>query len=184
MKNSDLFKKEKIQTRQIDISTYESDGTHIVVCGELRDRRLVATCDLSGKPRPPMTVHHLHIEMALSLKERRISKLKVDMEVTPHDECAKIENNLKALEGERIAPGFTRRVNSLFGGRKGCIHLTTLLLAMAPAALQGYWTYGDRHPEDRDISETEMEQYLIDSCHVWRKEGPLVKKVADLARRS
>lgn len=174
-----LEKKEKIQNRNIDVSSYEYDEDHIVVCGELKDRRLVATHDLAGKPRPPLTVHHLCIELLLSLKERQITRVWVDMKTTPHDECDQIQDKLAVLEGLKIAPGFTRQVNRLLGGRKGCIHLTTLLLAMAPAALQGYWTHADRKPDSRDITHEEMEQYLIDSCHVWRKEGELVKTVAD-----
>jgi len=40
-----------------------------------------------------------------------------------------------------IAKGFTARVKNLVGGNKGCAHLVELLLAMAPAAIQGYASY-------------------------------------------
>ena len=179
MKTARFNKKEKIQTRQIDVSSHEYDDNHIVICGELKDRRLVATHDLAGRPRPPLTVHHFYIEWLFSTEERRIARIWVNMQTTPHDECDQIQEKLIGLEGLKIAPGFTRQVKRLLGGRKGCIHLTTLLLAMAPAALQGYWTHADRHPDSRDITSEEMEHYLVDSCHVWRKDGPLVKTVTD-----
>lgn len=178
MRTNSFKKKEKIQNRHIDISSYEYDDANIVVKGELKDKRLVTTYDLAGQPRPPLTVHHFSIEWLFGVEERRIERIWVDMKTTPHDECDQIKEKLNSLEGVKIAPGFTRQVKRLLGGNKGCIHLTTLILAMAPAALQGYWTHADRYPDSRDITKEEMEHYLIDSCHVWRKDGPLVKKVS------
>ncbi|NNF98784.1 MAG: DUF2889 domain-containing protein [Desulfobacteraceae bacterium] len=177
--NNDIFiKKERIQNRRIDVTTHEGDGSHVVICGELLDRRLVSTYSVSGEQRPPMTVHHMRIDLKLSLKDRRIAGIRAEMITTPHADCAEVRKNLTELEGECIAPGFTSRVKNLFGGRRGCIHLTTLLLAMAPAALQGYWVHNDRVPEKREVSGDEMELYLLDSCHVWRREGPLAQSVA------
>ncbi len=178
MRTQPFLKKEKIQNRLIDISSYEYDEDHIVVKGALRDKRLVATHDLAGQPRPPLTVHHFCIEWLFGVEKRRIDRIWVDMKTTPHDECDQVKKKLGELEGIKVAPGFTKQVNRLLGGNRGCIHLTTLILAMAPAALQGYWTHADRNLDSRTITSEEMEHYLINSCHVWKKDGPLVKKVA------
>jgi len=48
---------------------------------------------------------------------------------------------------------------------------------MAPVALQGYWIFKARHKERRDDSIFEIEDYLIDTCRVWRKDGPLVAEL-------
>jgi hypothetical protein len=52
--------------------------------------------------------------------------------------CREMENSLDEIKGLNIAPGFTSKVKKIAGGIKGCVHLTTLLLSMALAAVQGY----------------------------------------------
>ena len=44
------------------------------------------------------------------------------------------------LVGLSIARGFTHRVRELFGGPRGCTHTTALLQAMAPIAMQCFWS--------------------------------------------
>ena len=86
-----------------------------------------------------------------------------------------MENSLDKIKGLTIAPGFTSKVKKIAGGTKGCVHLTTLLLSMAPAVLQGYWIFESRGNQGNEESTFEIEKYLIDTCWAWRKDGPLVK---------
>ena len=174
-------KQRKIQSRNIDIASYECGDDHIVVCGELHDRRLVPTVTLEGKPRPPASVHHMRICMKVSIQSLTIEDIEAELPEIPHEECAEMYRTLEGIKGLTLSPGFTRKVKTQLGGRNGCIHLTTLLLAMAPAALQGFWVHNDRKPERRRVSKGLMERYLIDTCRVWRHEGPLVKKIAAAA---
>jgi len=53
--------------------------------------------------------------------------------------------------------------------------LTTLLLSMAPGALQGYWIFEARKEHRSENSVLDIEKYLVDACWAWRKGGPLVK---------
>jgi hypothetical protein len=41
--------------------------------------------------------------------------------------------------------------------------------------MQGYWTYNARNPNVADAPSDMLENYLIDTCWVWRKDGPRVK---------
>ena len=171
----------KIQSRSIEIASYECDDEHIVVCGELRDRRLVQTFTLEGTPREPAGVHHMRICMKVAVRTLTIEEIEAELPRVPHDECAEMHRTLEEIKGFTLSRGFSSKVRKKLGGRSGCIHLTTLLLAMAPAALQGYWVHNDRKPERRKISGEHLEQYLIDTCRVWRREGPLVQKIAAAA---
>ena len=101
----------------------------------------------------------------------------ISMPGVPHEECAQTAVSLQKLQGMRIVPGFTSKVKQLLGGKQGCLHLTTLVLAMAPAILQGFWAFRNRHPEGRKISSELMDNYLLDTCWVWRRDGPLVKRL-------
>ena len=168
----------KIHSRKIEISTREYDDTHIVVCGELCDRRLVPTTDLEGNFRKADVVHQMRICMKVATDNLAIEEIEAQMLHVPHEECPGMHRSVDQIKGLTLSPGFSSRVKKKLGGRNGCIHLTTLLLAMAPAALQGYWVHNDQKPERRRISGDHLEQYLVDTCRVWRREGPLVKQIA------
>ena len=171
----------KIQSRSIEIASYECDDEHIIVCGELRDRRLVQTYTLEGTPREPAAVHHMRICMMVAVSTLVIEEIEAELPRVPHDECTEMHRTLEEIKGFTLSRGFSSKVRKKLGGRSGCIHLTTLLLAMAPAALQGYWVHNDRKPERRKISGEHLENYLIDTCRVWRREGQLVEKIAAAA---
>ena len=95
-----------------------------------------------------------------------------------HQECPEAIPSFAKLEGMRIAPGFTSKVRNIIGGPKGCAHLSGLLMAMASAALQGLWTYQARERQrDNDINEIASD-YLVNTCWVWRQDGPLVKSLS------
>jgi hypothetical protein len=180
LKNITADADRKIQSRNIEISSYEYDDAHIVVCGELRDRRLVTTYGLDGMPKPAYTVHHMRIWMKVAISTLVIEDIEAELPQVPHEECVGMHKILAAIKGLTLSPGFTSKVKQKLGGSRGCIHLATLLLAMAPAALQGYWVHKDRNPAGRKISGAQLEQYLIDTCRVWRRGGPLAQKAAKL----
>lgn len=173
----DKNKGKRIHTRNIEISTFDDDDDHIVVEGRLQDDRLVPSYHISGQKRPPQIVHHMIIQMRIDCGNLSIKDIHVDMPGVPHEECDQTAESLQKIKGMRIVPGFTSNVKRLLGGKQGCLHLTTLVLAMAPAILQGFWSFRNRHPESRKISPELMEDYLIDTCWVWRKEGPLIKRL-------
>lgn len=177
----DSNQSEKIQGRSIEIASYACDDEHIIICGELQDRRRVPTYTVDNQPRPPGTVHRMRICMKVAVSTLAIEEIEAELPTAPHGECAEMVHTVEQITGLTLSPGFTAHVKRRIGGRKGCIHLTTLLLAMAPAALQGYWVHNDRNPDRRRLSGDHMEQYLIDSCRVWRRNGPLVQKIARAA---
>lgn len=171
----------KIQSRSIDITSHEDGDEHIIVSGQLCDRRLVPTTDLKGKPREAGIVHQMQICMKVATRSLVIEEIEAEMQHVPHEECNEMHRSVEGIKGLTLSPGFSSQVKKTLGGRKGCIHLTTLLLAMAPAALQGYWVHNDRKPERRRISGEHLEAYLVDTCRVWRREGPLVRYISEMA---
>jgi hypothetical protein len=48
---------------------------------------------------------------------------------------------------------------------------------MASAAVQGYWTNRAQRPIPKPKPDDPIIQFLLDTCHVWRKDGPLVEKM-------
>ena len=168
---------EKIHTRNISIAIYACGDSGIVVEGTLKDERLISHFRTASETLPPGTVHHMTIRMRIEDPSLTLAEIAVDMPTIPHGDCIGLKHSLEGLVGLRIAPGFTSRVKKTVGGVKGCVHLTTLLLAMAPAAVQGYWTHRGGTPTVEDIPVEALEQYLIDTCRVWRRNGPLAKEI-------
>jgi hypothetical protein len=94
----------------------------------------------------------------------------------PREFCRETIDCLAPIKGLAIAKGFTAKVKELVGGNKGCAHVVELLLAMAPAAIQGYASYQSRRPVNYDPAHSKMTlQFLVNTCHAWREGGPLVE---------
>ena len=167
----------KIHTRNIEISTYESGGENIIVEGILKEDRLIPFYHNSGEKHPPQTVHNMVIQMLVECSSLTIREINVEMPETPHEECIQTANSIQKIKGLSIAPGFTSKVKKALGGLNGCLHLTTLVLAMAPAIIQGYWVYRNKEKADNKISPEIIKDYLIDTCWVWRKDGPLAEEL-------
>jgi hypothetical protein len=154
------------------------DHENILITGELKERNLITVYTRSGETIEPNVFHHMQIQLLVKISELKIVDMYIKIPGAPHDDiCREMESSLDEIKGLVIAPGFTSKVKKIAGGIKGCVHLTTLLLSMAPAALQGYWIFEAR--DKRRVAEAsfEIEQYLIDTCWAWRKNGPLTKEI-------
>jgi hypothetical protein len=167
---------EKIHNRNLDIASYVVDDEHILIAGEFKEKNLITVYDRSGEPIEPNIFHHMQIQLLVKIAELKIVDIYVKIPSAPHDYvCREMENSLDKIKGLTIAPGFTSKVKKIAGGIKGCVHLTTLLLSIAPAALQSYWIFGAREEHRSEKSILDIEKYLVDTCWAWRKDGPLVK---------
>jgi hypothetical protein len=166
-----------IHQRNILISTKECGPGRMLVTGELKEERLVPYAGVDGDSRPPHTVHHMIVRMRVDAASLTIEHIDAEMPTTPHRACPESAATVKALEGWQVAPGFSRRVKQALGGVRGCSHLTALILAMAPAVVQGFWVHRRRESEAPAVSEELLERYLLDTCRVWRRGGPLARKV-------
>ena len=178
MKFQEVAGLEKIHNRNLDISSYVFDDAHLLITGELKERNLITVFERSGKTIDPQIFHHMQIQLLIKTAELKIVDLHVKIPGAPHDDlCREMETSLEGIKELVIAPGFTSRVKKIAGGTKGCVHLTTLLLSMAPAALQGYWIFEAQDRSRVLEASFEIEQYLIDTCWAWRKQGPLAEAV-------
>lgn len=163
---------EKIHTRQITVTTYDTDSDAIIVEGILKDDRLTQIHRPTGEDIPPGTVHHMIIRMKVKRPRLTIEDIDVDMLTVPHDECPQTRNSLEPVIGMRITAGFTNSVKDLVGGARGCAHLVALLVSMASAAVQGAWTALSRNPEQPSGYLTKAMHAIVDTCRVWRADGP------------
>ena len=169
-------KGKKIHTRTIEISSYDCGDGNILVEGELKDDVLIPIY-VSGKKCQPHTVHNMVIRLLVACSSLTIKEIKVAMPGIPYDYCLETADSLYAIKGLKIAPGFTAKVKKILGKSKRCLHLTTLLHAIAPAVMQGYWIYNGGEPNGDSVSSDTIDNYLVDTCWAWRKDGPLIDRI-------
>lgn len=177
MKDLASFRKEAVHNRDITISTYSAGDESIMVEGILKDKRHCCIYSVTtGEQHPPGIIHEMALRLLLGTR-LEIIDLEVDMPHMPRNECYEMARSLEPLLGRRISTGFTSWVKKTFGGPNGCTHLNALLLAMAPAAVQGLYSVAMMKPRTvHEASEILDSGYLVDSCRIWRSDGPLVKE--------
>lgn len=168
-----------IHTRRIEVDTYEYDAGAVLVEGRLTDNRFAETYYFSGGTRPPGIVHDMIIRLVVRGPDPTIESIDVEMPGVPREECLETQQSLSPIVGIKIRPGFTERVKAEVGGAKGCTHLVALLLAMAPAALQGAWVAMARQPVDMNVFGEAALQVLENTCRVWRSDGTLMKALKE-----
>jgi hypothetical protein len=169
-------KGEKLHTRNIEVTTYYYDEQRMIVEGFLKDDRFQESHSMTGEKFPSGAVHHMVIRLLINCSNLLIEDIDVDLISVPREACRETIGCLAPIKGLIITKGFTAKVKKLIGGKKGCTHLVELILAMAPAAIQGYATYQSRKPVvfDPDYEKMILE-FLVNSCRVWREDGPFVE---------
>ncbi len=170
-----MTRKKLVHTRKIEINTFDLDDHRILVEGELEDTRRPPS-SVEESETGPFLVHHLVARIWVQGPDLTISAVDAEMKRIPRQECPEVLPAVQKLVGLKIITGFTQKVKDLIGSVKGCSHLTNLFLTLGPAAVQGYWAAYGRRPGARSLDNPAISR-VIDSCHVWRKDGPYVQSL-------
>lgn len=170
-----------LHDREYRVRAYRLAADRILIRGGVRDQKppgLYIRLDPE-----PLTIHHMQVSLEIGFPSLEILAAEVHLESHPREECPVIEAHYERLVGLSIARGFTHRVRELFGGPRGCTHTTALLQAMAPVAMQCFWSMrsaeailaGEPDPMlDPLRHEDQLWRKSIDTCHVWASDGPAV----------
>ena len=171
-----------LHDREYRVRAYRLADDRILIEGAVRDEKPPGLY-LRADPEP-MTIHHMHVGIEISFPGLEILDVRVEFEMHPRDECPTIVEHYQNLVGLSIGRGFTHRVRELFGGPRGCTHTTALLQAMAPVAMQCFYSMRaakarlDGEPEPmldrRRHGSDEMWRLNIGTCHVWAPDGDAV----------
>ena len=177
---------ELLHTRTYEVRSYRKDDDTMMIRGAVRDVK-PAGLMLDGDPEP-LTIHHMIVEIDVTMPTMDIVRAEVVFEERPHSTCTGIVPHYEKLVGLSIARGFTHKVRELFGGPRGCTHVTALLQAMAPVSIQSRFSLlassrraagAEGSPGSGSVMPT-TEQRLammagnINTCHVWDEEGEMV----------
>lgn len=175
-----------LHDREYRVRAFRLGPDRLLIQGAIRDQKPPGLY-LQADPEP-LTVHHMQLSMEISFPDLTIVGADTHFEQHPNEECPSITAHYGSLVGLSIARGFTHKVRELFGGPRGCTHTTALLQAMAPVAMQCFWSmrsaeaklsgkpepmlsHGD-NGEDHALDESW--RLIVNTCHVWDENGPVV----------
>jgi len=170
-----------IHERAYVVRAYRKDASTLLLRGAVRDQK-PAGLYVPDDPEP-LTIHHMIVDLHITVPTLEIVQAKVVMETHPHENCRQIEDHYQRLVGLSITRGFTHNVRELFGGPRGCTHTTALLQAMAPVAIQSMWSFrmaivregGDAGAGAPAFSTPEARMRAmatnLNTCHIWAEDG-------------
>jgi hypothetical protein len=92
-------------------------------------------------------------------------------EYGPFETCGGGAATFGRLAGLTIRPGFLREANARIGGVEGCTHIRELLQQMATVAFQTSFVLPKRQKSDAASAGR-----LLNSCHAYAADGPVVKR--------
>jgi hypothetical protein len=77
-----------------------------------------------------------------------------------------------------MGAGWRKAIRMKVGGVHGCTHLTELLFPMATVAMQTIWPLlrHRKNQADSDISSSEKRPVVLNTCHAWSTDSPVVKE--------
>jgi hypothetical protein len=96
----------------------------------------------------------------------------------PFDICGAIAPVFDTLVGLRVGPGWRRAVLQRMAGVHGCTHLSDLLLGPVTTTVVQTVAAARRRREGGDAAraDTTARPPLVDSCHAFAADGPIVQR--------
>ncbi|MDD2877471.1 MAG: DUF2889 domain-containing protein [Acidiphilium sp.] len=107
-----------------------------------------------------------------------VRRAEAAMDDTPYAICPGVAPNFARLEGLTIGRGFLRGAMERVGGTQGCTHLRELLQQVATVAIQTrFGVQAHQAARDGGIIEdsAEISPALLNTCHAYDENGPLVR---------
>jgi hypothetical protein len=148
----------------------------MAVEGSLRDERPRPLKTPSGETHQKDTIHHILVKMNVSLPQLEILSVCAEMIQIPNEACDGAKNSVNKLVGLPIKHGFTDAVRNLLANSEGCSHIMNLVLSMGSAAVQGAWSALSRQTGQDKMPPID-ENIMINSCWLWREDGPLAARM-------
>jgi hypothetical protein len=173
--------REAFHNRRIEVAGFRrSDGLWDIEAHMTDTKTYGFENDWRGRIEPGEPLHDMWLRVTLddALVVRDVAAA---ADAHPFRICPEITGNFRALIGETIGAGWSRRVRALLGGVAGCTHLVDLLGPIGTIAFQtiksarAQGLVKDGKPQDP--SGPQPRPGVIDTCHAMRADGEVVQKL-------
>jgi len=181
-----LIKSAPVHSRTFDFKTYPLDEERVIVTGTLKDERFLPFYDVSGHAAKEGVIHEMILYLLIGGMPLMILDADAEMPHVPRPRCTETRESIRKIVGLEIKSGFSEKVHKLIGNVEGCAHLTHLLVVMVQAALHGYWAHkmSKPHPVPGSLNEIEGLDYLVNTCRLWKEDGPILQEIKEIIERN
>ena len=161
--------RKKVHRREIVCDGYQREDGLWDIDAHIRDTKTFPLDnDYRGSIEPGEELHGMWLRLTID-DDLVVRDCIAVTDNSPYKICGNITPVFKKLIGEKIGPGWTRRVKELVGGTSGCTHLTDLVGPATTTAIQSM--AGIRRS---DYYTSKSKPFFIDGCHAWRSDGSTV----------
>jgi len=162
-----------LHTRSVVCQGFERDDGLLDIEGRLTDVSALAAELPFYILEASATLHDMRLTMTVD-GALRIHRFHTSTDIGATPFCAQVNQAYAGLEGLRITSGFRVALRERVGGVRGCTHLTEAVLAMANVAVQTLLAAGRerrRLQPPAGQAASEVNQWVMNSCHVYRAGG-------------
>lgn len=173
--------REAIHTRSIVCRSFRRDDGLVDIDGRFIDTRPFGyDSEFRGPCAPGVALHNMQLRLTLD-RTRHIQALVSAMPGTPYAGCDEVNPHFQRLVGLSVGRGFRKALRERLGGVEGCTHMLALLDAMAAAAVQAFASnaHAPRRPGQAEPVRIWRLDALLDTCHSYRSDGPVVQRLND-----
>jgi hypothetical protein len=160
--------REPLHRRSIEIRGYKREDGLFDVEGHLVDTKDIDFKLAAGVRPRGVPIHEMWLRITVD-RNLTIVDAQASTDAMPYvGDCSTITPVYRKLIGLAIRPGYTQKVKELFGGVRGCTHITELAGTVATAA---YQTLAGQRTQDPD-----RKPFQLDKCHALDATGKAVAK--------
>ena len=169
-----------IHTRAIDYRGFEREDGLWDIEAHMTDKK---TYQFSNSWRGDILIGEPLHEMLLRVTiddKFVIQDVMAATEHSPYEMCPNITSAYSSVIGIQMGAGWRKKIRLKVGGVQGCTHLTELLFPMATVAMQtiGPVLNNRKNKADLDVGASDKRPAVLNTCHAWSTDSPVVKENA------
>lgn len=169
-----------VHTRAITYTGYEREDGLFDIEAHMTDTKTYAfKNNWRGEVKVGEPLHEMLLRVTID-ERFNVHEVVAATDNSPFAMCPDIAPNYKSLVGIQMGPGWRKAIRQKVGGVQGCTHLTELLFPMATVAMQTIWPLLShrKNKPDSAVEKSKKRPVVLDTCHAWATDSPVVKENA------
>ncbi len=158
--------RKSLHHRSISIRGYKRDDGLFEVEGHLLDAKDYSFQTVNGERLAGTPIHSMWLRLTYDTTMTIVGAEAVTDAMPYAGYCETIAPKYSLLIGLSLRPGFGEQVRKMFGGTKGCTHLTDLIGVVATTAFQTL--------AGQVVQDGEKKPFQLDRCHALASSGAAV----------
>lgn len=165
--------REEIHQRRIDMRGFRRvDGLYDLEAHLTDTKTAGMTVGNDRFVSPGEAIHDMWVRLVID-EDLKVIDILASTDAAPQSPCPQAAATLQSIKGLTIGPGWSKAVRERLAGRKGCTHLTELLMPLATVAIQTLWQVRVSRPP---LVNANGKPLKIDSCFAYASDRELVRQ--------